>query len=77
MHYNIFNDNIVMHPDIAHLKDNLVMRDGKIMSISSGKEIQFFSFTFNTLIEFFDHNQFTQFTDPTIVEFFKSCGYAL
>lgn len=74
---DIVNDNVVMHPEIIYLKDNLVMRDGKIMSISSGKEIQFFSFTFNSLIHFFDHNQFTQFTDPTIVEFFKSCGYAL
>lgn len=74
---DIVNDNYVIHPEIIYLKDNLVMRDGKIMSISSGKEIQFFSFTFNTLIQFFDYNQFTQFTDPTIVEFFKSCGYAL
>lgn len=74
---DIVNDSIVMHPDIAHLKDNLVMRNGKIMSISSGKEVQFFSFTFYTLIHFFNNNQFTHFSDPAIVEFFKSCGYAV
>ena len=72
---DIVNDKIVTHPTISLLKDNLVMRDGKIISLNSNKEIQFFSFTFLTLVDFFSRNLFAQFSDPGIRDFFKSCGY--
>jgi len=68
---------VIVSPVINLLADELCMQNNKIISTRLNKEIQFFSFTFFTLVNFLDYNHFARFKDPAIVEFFKSCGYAL
>lgn len=74
---DITDDNYAKHPEIELLKDNLVMKDNKIIKLSSGKQVQFFTFTFYKLIEFFSFDHFSKFSDSKIKDFFKTCGYIL
>lgn len=63
----------VAHPSIERLR-SLVLRNGKIVHASTGRPVQFLSFTFETLTTFFTGNGFAA-ADPSILPFFRACGY--
>ena len=68
--------NILRHPRIDFLKDNIKMNeDSSIIHVSSGRIVQFFSFTFYTLEAFLNANSFDKFTCPYLKNFFNECGY--
>ncbi len=73
---SITSNSIIRHPRIDLLKDKLFMNEnGLIIDKETGKNLQFFSFTFYTLESFIVNNSFMHFSDNGVKNFFIKCGY--
>jgi hypothetical protein len=73
---DIVNTEKIYSPTIDLLKDSIISDvDGNIIQKSTGKKVQFFTFTFFTLKEFLKHGQFAMFHDEYVKNFFKTCNY--